>query len=66
MSSLPKLLTSQAATLTVRLAKAGFDYLATEALSPAESSRRTNMTIHATDDFTQSVDALTYYIAPDG
>ena len=41
------------------------DYLAAAAHFAAESSTGTNVSVSTTDDFTQSVDALVYYINPE-
>mmetsp|Transcript_65231 Transcript_65231/g.125951 ORF Transcript_65231/g.125951 Transcript_65231/m.125951 type:complete len:367 (+) Transcript_65231:133-1233(+) len=45
--------------------RAGHDYLATAAHCAAKSSTGTNVNACTTDEYTQSVDALVYYINPD-
>jgi len=45
--------------------KAGYNYLATAAHFPAESSTGTNVNVCTTDDFTKTVDAPAYYIDPE-
>ena len=44
--------------------KAGYDYLATAAHFAAKSSTGTNVNVCGTNDFTESMDALVYYIDP--